>query len=250
MNKENSLQFQSYWPEEQAADLLLDTAEIRLGILEAEEIEPGASLLVWAANSLETLLGKLGNFLESLPRPLYTKVPGQENKVKEITAYLSQAGFAVLDMHLDMRLNPIPDLAYPGEVLSGPKQNFTALAAIDAAVFPLYQQTAEELRSNANSKAGAVLSINVDDKPAGLIVGEIYGPNLDQLFVRSIAVLPEYRGRGLGKKLLIALLAWGRQRGANRSMLWLSDVYNKPARCLYESFGYQGKKVEAEMVLK
>ncbi|HBS93890.1 MAG TPA: hypothetical protein DEA85_07715, partial [Firmicutes bacterium] len=114
----------------------------------------------------------------------------------------------------------------------------------------LYQQTAEELRSKANSKAGAVLSINADDKPAGLVVGDIYGPNLDQLFVRSIAVLPEYRGRGLGKKLLIALLAWGRQRGANRSMLWLSDVYNKPARCLYESFGYHGKEVEAELVLK
>ena len=250
MNKENSLQFQSYWPEEQAADLLLDTAEIRLGILEAEEIEPGASLLVWAANSLETLLGKLDNCLDSLSRPLYTKIPGQENKVKEITAYFSRAGFAVLDMHLDMRLNPIPDLDYPGEVLLGPKQNFAALAAIDAAIFPLYQQTAEELRSKANSKAGAVLSINADDKPAGLVVGDIYGPNLDQLFVCSIAVLPEYRGRGLGKKLLIALLAWGRQRGANRSMLWLSDVYNKPARCLYESFGYHGKEVEAELVLK
>lgn len=250
MKNASDFLFQSYWPEDQNPKIIVASNELLLGLCEAEEIEPGAVLLVWAADSLDQLLELLKDRLSTLPRPLYSKVPGQEESVRAITAKLEELDFSMLDLHLDMRLQPIPNLEYPQGVISGPDQDFAALAAIEAAVFPLYQQSEDKLRDLARSDEWAVLSINVDDKPAGLVTGNIYGPNKDHVFVRSLAVLPEHRGHGLGRKLVAALLAWAQQRGANRSMLWLSDVHNKPARNLYESFGYIGHEVEAEMSLK
>lgn len=250
MKELNNYCYQSYWPEEKKADLVVESKETRIGFLTAEEIEPGATLLVWATNTLASLPETLRTILAKAPRPLYCKVPGSEEQVKAVVNELEKIGFSQLDLHLDMRLKPIPDLDYPEVVKSGTKQDFAALAAIDLKIFPLYHQQEDELRTKAQSEDWTVLSIDYCGSPAGLVVGNIYGPQMNNLFVRSLAVLPQYRGMGLGRKLAAALLAWGKNQGADRSMLWLSDVHNVPARRLYESLGYRGHGVEAELVLK
>lgn len=242
--------FQSYWPVDQPVDLRLDSPEVRIGLTDGGDIEPGAVLAVWAANSKDTLLEGLKGVIGSLPRPLYCKVPGPEELVRDIITGMAELGFSQLDVHLDMRLKPIPEVDYPDGVISGPGQDFAALAAIDAEVFPLYRQDEEELRNLASSDDWTVLSINAEGVPVGFVIGRIYGNDMNHLFVRSLAVQPQHRRKGLGRLLTSAILAWGRQRGADRSMLWLSDVENKPARKLYESFGYRGNGVEAELVIK
>lgn len=248
--KEMNNYYQSYWPEDKKADLVMETKETRIGFVTAEEIESGATLLVWATNTLVSLPDTLRTILAEAPRPLYCKVPGSEEQVKAAVSELGKIGFDQLDLHLDMRLNPIPELDYPEVIKSGAEQDFAALAAIDLEIFPLYHQKEDELRTKAQSEDWTVLSIDCCGSPAGLIVGNIYGPQKNNLFVRSLAVLPQYRGMGLGRKLAVALLAWGKNHGADRSMLWLSDVHNVPARRLYESLGYRGYGVEAELVLK
>lgn len=58
-----------------------------------------------------------------------------------------------------------------------------------------------------------------------------------QLGVFSMAVRPEVRRRGLGRQVLHALSAWGREQGAGRAYLQVLDG-NVQARGLYASAGF------------
>lgn len=62
------------------------------------------------------------------------------------------------------------------------------------------------------------------------------------LYVENVAVLPAWRGHGLGKRLMDALADIARER--NCSMLTL-DAYasNLPARAFYERLGYHPRGV-------
>lgn len=251
MQELEKYEYMSYWPAEGEVRLLHGEEGLSIGIQEAGEIEPGAYLLVWAANDLDSLAIELEKLLPATPRPLYCKLPGPEGQVRVTASVLEKLGFALGDFNLDMRLDPIPVAEMPPDVSYGPGQDFRVLAAIEAAVFPRYRQSAEELRAKAASAEGLVLSITVGGVPAGVLTGSLYGENNSSLFMRSLAVLPQCRGRGLARKLIQAFLALGRKRGAVRSMLWLGDLHhNLPARKLYSSFGYRGMDVEAELVLK
>jgi ribosomal protein S18 acetylase RimI-like enzyme len=56
--------------------------------------------------------------------------------------------------------------------------------------------------------------------------------------LHEIATMPEARKRGLARRLVTSLLAWGRSQGARES--WLQVVTtNTPARALYRSLGFR-----------
>jgi ribosomal protein S18 acetylase RimI-like enzyme len=67
----------------------------------------------------------------------------------------------------------------------------------------------------------------------GLGVGERGAVGLFDIVVR-----PEFRGQGLGRALTRALMAWGRDGGAQTAYLQVSDA-NHAARALYESLGFR-----------
>ncbi len=54
----------------------------------------------------------------------------------------------------------------------------------------------------------------------------------------EIAVRSEYRGRGLGRDLTRALMAWGQSQGATAAYLQVLNA-NRPAIKLYESLGFR-----------
>ncbi len=54
----------------------------------------------------------------------------------------------------------------------------------------------------------------------------------------GIAVLPEWRNKGIGEQLMHAAEAWARERGAERVILDLSAA-NEGARRFYERLGYE-----------
>ncbi|MBO5938815.1 MAG: ribosomal protein S18-alanine N-acetyltransferase [Clostridia bacterium] len=60
---------------------------------------------------------------------------------------------------------------------------------------------------------------------------------LDEGSITNIATLPEYRGRGLGHKVVGALLAEAKQRGVTAVFLEVRPS-NVPARTLYRSEGF------------
>lgn len=61
------------------------------------------------------------------------------------------------------------------------------------------------------------------------------------LYLEDLFVRPEYRGRGLGRALLLHLAKLANARGCGR-MEWTVLDWNQPAIAFYESLGAQRKK--------
>jgi ribosomal-protein-alanine N-acetyltransferase len=59
----------------------------------------------------------------------------------------------------------------------------------------------------------------------------------DELHINNLAVLPEWRGRGLGAGLLAAVLDASQEEGARRATLEVR-ASNEAARTLYARFGF------------
>jgi GNAT superfamily N-acetyltransferase len=97
-----------------------------------------------------------------------------------------------------------------------------------ADVTPNEQIIAERFRD------GALWVAEVDDRVVGS-VSLIKEP--EGLYVRSMAVLPEFQGRGIGHKLLGALHKYAAGTGVSRIFLYTLP-FQLGARELYEKHGY------------
>ncbi|WP_409252636.1 ribosomal protein S18-alanine N-acetyltransferase [Bacillus sp. SCS-153A] len=61
---------------------------------------------------------------------------------------------------------------------------------------------------------------------------------IDEAHITNIAVLPSYRGQGLGGKLMASMIEIAKEMGA-RTMTLEVRVSNTPAQSLYRKFGFQ-----------
>lgn len=114
-----------------------------------------------------------------------------------------------------------------------------------------YGETEESLRewisgNDPDAKAGGarhetVLAYWVDGKIAGVVCTAVYGYETERgpiVWVREVAVLPEYQGRGYGRALIESALQYGIERGAVRSFL-MADDCNAGAIALYKKLGFE-----------
>jgi ribosomal-protein-alanine N-acetyltransferase len=65
---------------------------------------------------------------------------------------------------------------------------------------------------------------------------------VDEIHINNVAVLPEYRGRGLGTMLMRRVLTEGRRMGATRATLE-TRASNDAARRFYEGLGFRASAV-------
>jgi len=78
----------------------------------------------------------------------------------------------------------------------------------------------------------------IDGRPAGvLIANNQFVPDQDCGYVATLAVLPEFRGRGLGRFLLRHAFAADAARGRKGTILHVDSNNTTPALGLYESAG-------------
>lgn len=61
---------------------------------------------------------------------------------------------------------------------------------------------------------------------------------LDESHVTNVAVLPDYRGQGIGKLIMASLIVCAGQHGANRMTLEVR-ASNDAAKNLYRQFGFE-----------
>lgn len=115
------------------------------------------------------------------------------------------------------------------------------LLAAFASFRPLYTPgcfdatTLDAARVAKRMTEGPVFVAEID----GRLVGTV-GVKLDArgAYVRGMGVHPDARGKGVGRALLEATEAWGREQGA--SCLWLSTTpFLTGSIALYESFGFR-----------
>ena len=86
----------------------------------------------------------------------------------------------------------------------------------------------------------AVLVYKIEGKIVGLCCTCIYNRDAEKdvtVWIRMIAVTPEYQGQGIGRDLLMQTLQYGIEHGAKRAFLHV-DLANKNAVKLYESVGF------------
>lgn len=67
-------------------------------------------------------------------------------------------------------------------------------------------------------------------------------------WVEDVCVADMARGRGIGRHLVEAALAWARDRGATRAQL-LADLDNAPALAFYARLGWQGTRLGARRIV-
>lgn len=70
------------------------------------------------------------------------------------------------------------------------------------------------------------------------IFHEIVGANTPFAWIQSVYIIPEYRGNGLGKRLMYTAIEHVRNIGLTRILLDVS-IHNKRAIELYEDLGFQ-----------
>jgi ribosomal protein S18 acetylase RimI-like enzyme len=89
--------------------------------------------------------------------------------------------------------------------------------------------------------ARCVFVVEVAGKVAGMVTGQIVvstaegGPSV---LVEDMVVGEEFRGRGLGRKLMNSLERWAKMRGATRLQL-VADKDNSPAFAFYDRLGWK-----------
>ena len=67
-------------------------------------------------------------------------------------------------------------------------------------------------------------------------------------WVEDVVVREDWRGHGLGRALLDAVLDWARSQGAARAQL-LADLDNAPALAFYERLGWQTTRLGARRLM-
>ncbi len=91
---------------------------------------------------------------------------------------------------------------------------------------------------------GVIVVLLVGDGPDGLaqfrFLRSVWSEGLD-LYLEELYVVPERRGEGIGRALLEATMATGREAGATRIDLNTGET-DTAARALYESTGFTNKE--------
>lgn len=118
-------------------------------------------------------------------------------------------------------LDPAATLAWVRETAAsygGPKANDTLLNAIVSRI----------------RQPAAFAALDLDGEPVawGLGVAE-----RGYVGLYDIVVAPDLRGIGLGRRVVMSLMAWGRSQGASRAYLQVREE-NTVARSLYEGLGF------------
>lgn len=83
--------------------------------------------------------------------------------------------------------------------------------------------------------ARAFITLWQNDQPAAVALGVL---ERGYLVALDVVTAPAWRNQGLGTRLMLNLLHWGRDRGAARAYLQVM-LNNPPALHLYEKLGYR-----------
>jgi ribosomal protein S18 acetylase RimI-like enzyme len=96
--------------------------------------------------------------------------------------------------------------------------------------------TPEQCDKNCHDPEFMLYIASVDNKPGGIILLDPRGV-AGSPYIKSIAVFPEFRGQGLGKKLLS--FAENYFSTGSRHLFICVSSFNGKARKLYERYGFE-----------
>jgi GNAT superfamily N-acetyltransferase len=140
------------------------------------------------------------------------------------------------------RLDDVPDLIALLDTLFSIEQDFTPQSEKQRhGLERLLADPARACIMVAREPAGRAIAM----VSAQLVISTAEGA--PSAWVEDMVVSDSYRGQGLGKQLLAALLDWARDQGATRAQL-LADLDNTPALAFYDHLGWQPTRLGARRV--
>lgn len=205
--------------------------------------------LFWAADSKERFMTGL-NSLEILIEE--NKISGKKVHIKfipeEFISFLEKKGFRVIAEFVDFWNRDI-------EVISIDEHDTSNIRRLKEDEYSIAGQVTrncigysrgftgeddEWIKEWNESSNSCIFAAEMEGKIAGICCVNLYGFESDKgivLWIREVAVDPQYQGKGIGRLLLTYAIKWGKQNGAKRSFL-ACDVENHRGINLYESLGY------------
>ncbi len=112
-----------------------------------------------------------------------------------------------------------------------------AVARVEAASFPVPWSRESFWREASNEHTCYVLVC--DETAAEPVIGYAGCWILaGEAQITNVAILPAYRGRGIGMQLMAAVIAAAKERGATAMTLEVRPS-NAPARALYHHYGFR-----------
>lgn len=101
----------------------------------------------------------------------------------------------------------------------------------------------EVIRNNPNY---CILCARINDRVVGSVMGvvcyELFGSCKPFMVVENVAVLKDFRRKGIARQLMVELEVYARQFDCS-TILFVSSGHRKAAHALYESLGYSEDKV-------
>lgn len=115
----------------------------------------------------------------------------------------------------------------------------------------VYREELTDIEGKAKAGAATFIAL-MDEKPAGAVSLFRHSPEdrpwpKDWTFVRALAVAPEHRGKGIGRRLLEVCIARTREWGAPVIFLRTAP-YMKEAIALYGSMGFEKNEEYSEVL--
>lgn len=110
-------------------------------------------------------------------------------------------------------------------------------------------ETCDFVKEWNESDDSCILVSELNNEIAGVCFLNIYGFTSDKgpiLWLRELAVAPQYHQNGIAHSLIAEALQWGQANGAKRSFL-ACDTENVKAIKIYEDFGYKRKDGQGQI---
>jgi len=215
--------------------------------VEVQAREPGAAALVW-----DLVLGRAGDL---------AREAGHDHAVVDVSVYeqdtamremAKERGFAPATGFLRMRADHagVRPLFLPGvTVETGSPDDEGVLRAAHAVqqegfaehfgfVPKAFEEWADEMEASSANDWTQLLLARVHGEPAAMLLGTNHFVSDENCgYVRTLAVRPSFRGRGLGRLLLTRAFEADERRGRVGTILHVDGGNTTPALGLYRSAG-------------
>ncbi len=213
-------------------------------------------LLAWL---VERGLGYARLIAAERGRPVDVKA-GSYEQDRALVGALEAAGLTVRRMFWRMRVDVgaasgMVPAAPPGVAVRSPdpdaEATYRLLHGLAESAFAEHwdhaERTYEEWRTRFDTAPGRDPGqwwvAEVDGEPAAVLIGDDSRAELGTAWVRTLGVVPRFRGRGLGRLLLRTAFAAAHARGLSAVGLAVDSENATGATALYESVGMQVESV-------
>lgn len=213
--------------------------------------EEGEIKIYWAVNSKENFLKGLEKTVETISREDTIRNVVIEFIPEDYISDMEERGFTTISEFVDFWIDSLEAVTLAQSdsvsIRRVREDEYQALSDITISCRNYSRgfigETPEFMKEWNESENSCIYVAEINGEIVGMCCLGLYGFDSEKglvLWLREIAVKPNYHSQRIGFNLMAYAINWGKSKGAVRSFL-LCDVENDKAIKLYERLGYVRK---------